>query len=79
MKRQVIIIDRENNRAEIKQIEQCQVVCQFIYLGTLITNRGGCKGEIKICEMAKRSIKYLQKTWVNCGVTLNTKKQILKN
>lgn len=79
-KTKVMIIDRaQNNRPDIQQLGQCQVVNHYIYLGALISNEGGCSQEInRRCEIARRTAKSLQKTWRDSAITLNTKKTIIK-
>ncbi|CAG9831102.1 unnamed protein product [Diabrotica balteata] len=47
-KTKIMIVDRaRNNLQHIKEIEGCEVVNSFIYLGSLITNNEGCDREIR--------------------------------
>lgn len=79
-KTKIMIIDRaNNNNTDITHIDGYEVVSQYIYLGALITNDGACTKEInRRCEMARQTVRELQKTWMDSDITLNTKKQIIK-
>lgn len=47
-KTKIMIIDRANdNWPNIRTIANCEVVQEFVYLGSLISNNGGCEKEIK--------------------------------
>ncbi|VEN43764.1 unnamed protein product, partial [Callosobruchus maculatus] len=48
-KTKVIIVDREHdNHREIKSIGRCELVQNFVYLGSLIDNySGSCENEIR--------------------------------
>lgn len=79
-KTKIMIVDRlNNNRPDITHIGLSQVVNQFVYLGAVITNEGGSSAEVRRrCEMARRTMRDLQRTWVDSDITINTKKQIVK-
>ena len=48
-KTKIMIIDR--NPANVGQIDGFEVVENFSYLGSLITNKGGCDEEIKLTRI----------------------------
>jgi len=55
---------------DILHMGQCQVVNQYIYLGALIPNEGGCSQEIvRRWEIARRTAKSFQKTWKDTAIT----------
>jgi len=55
---------------DILHLDQYQVVNQYIYLGALISNEGGCSHEI-VYAKARQTAKSLQKE--------NTQKLLLKH
>ena len=71
IKTKIMIIDRANNNSpEVTQIASCNVVQSYIYLGTLITNSGGCVEEVKRrMAMARTAMDRLKKIWKNKNIT----------
>lgn len=79
-KTKVMIVDRANNNSpEVTEIANCNVVQSYIYLGTLITNTGGCADEIKQCmAITRSSMDRLRKIWRNRNITKATKMRLVK-
>ena len=78
-KTKIMIINRaENNSPNIHEIAGYEVVNKFSYLGSLITNKGGCEQEIRRrLTMARTATVKLTKIWKDTSVTKNTKLKIV--
>lgn len=74
-KTKVLIIDRaRNNQAEVTSIAGYEVVRKFNYLGSIITNNGGCEEEIRRrLMMARSATAKLTKIWKDTDITKATK------
>lgn len=79
-KTKIMVVDRaNNNRPELRQIAGCEVVDKFIYLGSLVSNQGGCSEEIRRrIEIARTAMTKLHRIWCDKQVTSNTKKMIVR-
>lgn len=80
-KTKIMIVDRpNNNHPEIKQINSIKTVKQFVYLGSLITNTGGCSEEIKRrIAIAKTATTNLQKIWKSHDIATETKIRLVRS
>ncbi|CAH2208498.1 jg1438 [Pararge aegeria aegeria] len=68
-KTKMMIVDRANqNRLEIESIANCEVVQTYIYLGSTVSNTGGCDLEIR------RRCAITRQLWWNDFDTLPTAK-----
>ncbi|XP_050514781.1 uncharacterized protein LOC126890021 [Diabrotica virgifera virgifera] len=79
-KTKVMIIDRiRNNQPEIRNVAGFEVVNRFNYLGSLITNNGGCEEEIpRRLTMARSATVKLTKIWKDPAITRNTKLRLVR-
>lgn len=62
-KTKIMIVDRANNNLpHTRQVAGFEVVNSFVYLGAMITNKGGCTEEIKrriaIARTATTKLRY---------------------
>lgn len=78
-KTKIMIVDRpNNNRIEVKQINNIEVVQKYVYVGALITNTGGCSEEIKRrTAIAKDVMAKLTKIWKSNDITTSTKTRLV--
>lgn len=74
-KTKVMIIDRaRNNQPEVSSVAGYEVVDRFNYLGSVITNTGGCEEEIRRrLTMARAATVRLTKIWKDSAITRSTK------
>ena len=73
-----MIIDR--NPANVGQIDGFEVVENFSYLGSLITNKGGCDEEIKRrLAMARNSTIKLTRIWKDSAISQRNKLKLLNS
>lgn len=79
-KTKIMIIDRESeNRGQPVGIGGCEVVQQFIYLGSTLHNSGSCEPEIRRrIQLAKVAMTQLTKLWRDRNLTKNTKIQLVR-
>ncbi|KAI8437457.1 hypothetical protein MSG28_011780 [Choristoneura fumiferana] len=57
----------------------CDVVKSYIYLGSTVTNAGGCEDEIRRrCAVTRSSVEKLTKIWKDRRITRNTKVRIMR-
>lgn len=79
-KTKIMIVDRINESSPVvTQIANCDVVQSYVYLGALISNRGGCVDEIKRRMAITRSaMDKLRKVWRNRNVTKATKTRLIR-
>lgn len=70
-KTKIMIIDRpRNNRPDINGINGIAMVNQFEYLGSLLTDTGGCTPEIKRgSAVTKEVITELNRIWTSRDIT----------
>lgn len=80
-KTKTMIVDRANNNLpNITKIANCEVVQSYIYLGALISNQGGCIGEVKKrMAMTRSAMDKLKKIWRNRNITKATKVRLVKS
>lgn len=79
-KTKVMIIDRHrDNQPEIRNIAGYEVVSRFNYLGSVVTNSGGCEEEIRRrLTMARSATAKLTKIWKDTDITKNTKLRLVR-
>lgn len=79
-KTKMMIVDRQNNnKPEVTQIGNCEVVNSYIYLGSLISNKGGCEEEVKRRNAITRSaMEKMTKVWKDRNVTNATKIKLVR-
>lgn len=79
-KTKMMIVDRVNNNSpEVTDIANCEVVQSYIYLGTLITNKGGCMEEIKRrMAITRNAMERLRNIWKNRKITKTTKMRLVR-
>ncbi|CAH2101992.1 unnamed protein product [Euphydryas editha] len=65
-KTKMMIVDRaDNNQLDVQTIGGCEVVESYVYLGSTISNTGGCEDEIrKRCVVTRTSVEKLTKIWI---------------
>lgn len=80
-KTKIMIVDRaNNNRPEIKKINNIDTVNTFIYLGSLISNEGGSTEEIKRrSSLAKEAMTKLTNIWRSHEISLATKTRLVRS
>jgi hypothetical protein len=80
-KTRIMIIDRaNNNQNHLVMINNIAVVDKFVYLGSLITNKGGCTEEIKRrSAIAKSAMAKLTKIWKSHEITTDTKMRLVRS
>lgn len=78
-KTKVMVVDRaEQNPTDIR-IANCEVVQHYIYLGSTISNAGGCEDEIRRRGAITRSaVERLGRIWKDRRITKNTKVRLMK-
>jgi hypothetical protein len=74
-KTKVMIINQKDENADVKAGNQTiEVVDQFNFLGSMISNQGGCSVEIKRrLAIAKTSMCAMGKLWKDRGISKATK------
>jgi len=73
-----MIVDRQdNNSPQISEIADYEVVNNFNYLGSLITNTGKCESEIRRRLTMAKSTTKLNKIWKNRFITKKTKLRLV--
>lgn len=79
-KTKVMIVDRANNNSpEVTKIANCEVVHSYVYLGTLISNNGGCIDEVKRrMAITRTSMDKMRKIWRNRNITKATKIRLVR-
>ncbi len=78
-KTKLMTIDKDGLLPNEKITTDIERVDQFVYLGSLITNNGGCEQEIrKRIIMTKTAMTRLDKIWKNRQITINTKKRLVR-
>ncbi|KAA5784565.1 hypothetical protein F3H09_31465 [Pseudomonas aeruginosa] len=79
-KTKMMIVDRANiNQPEVQHIAGCEVVNSYVYLGSTITNAGGCEDEIRRrCAVTRSSVERLTKIWRDRRITKNTKVRLMR-
>lgn len=79
-KTNIMIVDRKNrNRPDLRFIRDYKVVNNFVFLGSTISNEGGCELEIRRrIQIARNAMTKLQKVWKDRQITMNTKKAIVE-
>ena len=79
-KTKMMIVDRaDNNQPGAQDIAGCEVVKSYVYLGSTITNAGGCEDEIRRrCAMTRSSVEKLTKIWKDRRITRNTKVRLMR-
>lgn len=79
-KTKMMIVDRAGqNQMDISSIANCDVVQSYIYLGSNISNLGGCEQEIKRrCAITRSAVEKLNKIWKDRRITKNTKVRLMK-
>lgn len=79
-KTKVMVVDRKNNnRSDLHEIANCEVVQSYIYLGSTITNTGSCEEEIKRrCAVTRSAVEKLTKIWKDRRITKNTKVRLMR-
>lgn len=70
-KTKVMIVDCVNsNHPDLQSISKYSMISEFVYLGSLLSNKGGSKREIRWrSEIAKEAIKILHKIWANTDIS----------
>lgn len=60
-----MIVDRaEHHTKEVQLIANCEVVQSYVYIGSVISNIGGCQAEIKRrSSIARSAVERLTKIW----------------
>ncbi|CAH2084892.1 unnamed protein product [Euphydryas editha] len=57
----------------------CKVVESYVYLGSTITNTGGCEDETRRrCAVTRSSVEKLTKIWKDRKITKNTKIRLMR-
>lgn len=79
-KTKMMIVDRaNNNQPDVRDIAGCEVVKSYVYLGSTITNTGGCEDEIRRrCAVTRSSVEKLSKIWKDRRITRNTKIRLMR-
>lgn len=79
-KTKMLIVDRaNNNQPDVRNIAGCEVVKSYVYLGSTITNTGGCEDEIRRrCAMTRSSVERLTKIWKDRRITRMTKSRLMR-
>ena len=80
-KTKMMIVNRsENNQPDIKHIANCDVVQSYVYLGSNITNTGGCEDEIRRrCAITRSAVERLTKIWKDRRITKTTKVRLMRS
>ncbi|VEN53472.1 unnamed protein product, partial [Callosobruchus maculatus] len=75
-----MIVDREyDNRREIKS-GRCEVVQNYVYLGSLIDNSGSCENEIRRrIQQARVAMTKLTKIWRDHNITKATNMSLVQS
>ncbi len=78
-KTKMMVVNRsENNQPDIKHISNCDVVQSYVYLGSNITNTGGCEDEIRRrCAITRSAVERLTKIWKDRRITKTTKVRLM--
>ncbi|XP_037875271.1 uncharacterized protein LOC119630334 [Bombyx mori] len=78
-KTKMMIVDRANiNQPEVQYIAGSDLVNSYVYLGSTVTNDGGCEDEIRRrCAVPRSSVERLTKIWSDCRITKNTKVRLM--
>lgn len=70
----------EHNTTGLLNIANCEVVQRYTYLGSTISNVGGCEDEIKRrCAITRSAVERLGKIWKDRRITKNTKVRLMKS
>ncbi|KAI8433901.1 hypothetical protein MSG28_015827 [Choristoneura fumiferana] len=79
-KTKIMIVDRgRNNAPEVTEIANCQVVQSYVYLGSLVSNKGGSEDEIKRRMVITRcAMDRLSKVWRDRNITKTTKIRLVR-
>ncbi|CAH2242437.1 jg20438 [Pararge aegeria aegeria] len=74
-KTKIMIVERaELNHPDIPMIGYCEVVQSYVYLGSTISNTGGCEEEIqRRCAITRSAVDRLKKLWCSRNITKATK------
>ncbi|KAK9871609.1 hypothetical protein WA026_012988 [Henosepilachna vigintioctopunctata] len=77
-KTKTMIVDRpHNNQPDVQTVAGYEVVSVVNYLGSMITNSGGCEAEIRRrVAMARNATTKLTKIWKATAITRNNKLRI---
>lgn len=78
-KTKVMIVDRTSQLSRTGELSDLEFVSEFIYLGSLLTDRGGSEGEIRRrTQMAKTAMTKLKRIWQNRKVSNVTKMRLVR-
>ncbi|CAG7824457.1 unnamed protein product [Allacma fusca] len=70
----VTVNQPENNSLEIQEIEGIEVVSQFVYLGSIVDNKGGSEAEIRHrVQITRSAMSSLKKIWSDTAVSKTLK------
>lgn len=79
MKTKVMVVDRAGTFVRTGELTELEFVNEFVYLGTLISNQGGCDKEIRRrTQMAKAAMSKLTRIWQNRKVSNTTKTRLVR-
>ena len=75
----MVIGDDGNNTPLLVDGQNVDQIQQFNFLGSLITQEGGCQTEIRRrLAMARSAMTQLSKIWTDRGITISTKVRLVK-
>ncbi|KAL0838884.1 hypothetical protein ABMA28_016906 [Loxostege sticticalis] len=78
-KTKIMIVDRSRELQDVHLLSQYDIVEDFVYLGSSISNKGGTEGEIRRrIGMAKSAMTQLEKVWKDRNVLNKTKIYIVR-
>ena len=78
-KTKVMLIDRPGVLTEVEQLQDLEVVHEFVYLGSLINDVGTCEAEIRRrIQMAKGAMTSLERVWKSRNIGKAIKIRLVK-
>lgn len=78
-KTKVMLVDRTGQLSRTGELSDLELVNDFVYLGSLITNQGGSEREIRRrTQMAKAAMSKLTRIWQNRKVSNVTKMRLVR-
>ena len=79
-KTKLMIVDREGGTARTGELHDLEQVHDFVYLGSVVSDNGGCKEELgRRIQMGKQAMTRLDKIWRDRGISRCTKVRLVKS
>ena len=78
-KTKLMIIDRNDHLQLTNALADLEVVERFTYLGSMLSNTGGCEAEIgRRIGMAKSAMTRLDRIWKDRNISRDLKKKLVR-